>query len=124
MVSPAPHTTVFLGGLPEAFRQQFSLGAFLCDPGPPEMWDGRRRCPGLCTPLDGNVEPWVPAPDSGRAAALPAAPNSDATASTEEAPGQGLPGEGRGSPHPFTPSPAKARLGAALDSTRVQWWKS
>lgn len=45
-------------------------GAFLWVPGRPGIWQGEQPRPGLYAPLDGNVGPWVPAPDPERAVAL------------------------------------------------------
>lgn len=50
---------------------------------------------------------------------LAAAPNSNATANNEEAPGKGLTGEGRGSPHPATESCPRLGAGSVVGKLRA-----
>lgn len=113
-VSPSPTPIVFLdpSGPSTGILTATLPSAFLWDPGRPGIWGGEQPRPGLCSPLDGNVDPWVPAPDPEREQILATAPNSK-TANTEEA-SLGPPKRRREAP---SPGPARgAALGSAQSS--------
>lgn len=61
----------------------------------------------MCAPLDGNVGPWVPAPDLERMAAIRHRPQLQGDWESSGGPRPGLPGEGLGAPL-YRPHPAAA----------------